>query len=196
MIRTLLVFPLLAVLALACDEDTSSSGTGTTPPGSGGAAGGGGGSDTAGGASQSGKPIGHACKADAECGAELSCLSRANASSGTCEAGATICTRSCTADADCAGLADRVKCAPACDKQLSCLAISFGGTIGETCDGTKACASGLTCEDFLVLNGGDGCKVAGRACSKKCDTDADCGDLGPNVKCFGCGGTHFCGKTG
>lgn len=74
------------------------------------------------------------------------------------------------------------------------LAVAIAFVVGCTTDGgklppsavceqTSDCEDGLTCEPFAVFPQGV-CMEQGTICTKTCETDADCTDLGPNFMCF------------
>jgi len=66
---------------------------------------------------------------------------------------------------------------------------------GTSCTSDGDCAAGLNCLGLGVASDG-GCSTAISACSKTCQTDADCVSVGAKFRCFaGCGTPSSCGQT-
>lgn len=77
------------------------------------------------------------------------------------------------------------------------LAACTGGTLpaGAVCEQGDQCDDGLACLDLGQFSGTT-CTVVGKVCSRTCEDDAGCADLGANFRCFaGCGTEKICGEV-
>jgi hypothetical protein len=79
---------------------------------------------------------------------------------------------------------------------LFVIGCTSGGTLppSAVCEETSECEDGLECLPFATFDG-PVCTEVGTACTKTCETDADCAVFGASFKCFANCDGKVCGDT-
>jgi hypothetical protein len=65
--------------------------------------------------------------------------------------------------------------------------------LGTPCNSDADCSGDLVCLELASSDADGGCSSEGSSCTKGCQTDADCAELGQTYHCVaGCNGTSSC----